>query len=66
LDMLMAVLIDYFNHVQQATSKTEINDVLFELDGLRVYYNSCIDNLNSRFEVRKFRKIHYDWSKLYA
>jgi hypothetical protein len=66
LDMMIAVLIDYFNDVQNMESKDNVDTMLYELDELRKYYNSCITNANERFEVRKFRQITYDWSKLLA
>ena len=66
LDMMIAVLIDYFNGVQNMTSKDDVDTMLWELEELRKYYNSCIINANERFEVRKFRQITYDWSRLVA
>jgi hypothetical protein len=66
LDMLLAVLSDYLNGMDGFTNESQVETMLFELESLRVYYNSCIDNLNERFEVRKFRRIPYDWSKLYV
>jgi hypothetical protein len=66
LDMMLAVLIDYMNSVQTMASKDEVDTMLWELDELRKYYNSCITNMNERFEVRKFRQITYDWAKLTA
>lgn len=65
LDMLIAVLSDYFNSIQHFTDKSQVETMLYELEQLRIYYNSCVDNLNKRFEVRRFRQIPYDWSKLY-
>ena len=66
LDMILAVLIDYFNAVQSFTSKDDVDGMLWEMEELRKYYNSCITNMNKRFDVRKFRQITYDWSKLVA
>lgn len=66
LDMLLAILSDYFNGIQHFTDKAEVETMLVELEQLRNYYNECIDNLNKRFEVRKFRQIPYDWSRLYV
>jgi hypothetical protein len=66
LDMMLAVLIDYLNSVQTMTSKNEVETMLWELEELRKYYNSCIVNMNERFDVRKFRQITYDWAKLTA
>lgn len=64
LDMMLAVLIDYFNSVPNMNTRDDVDMMLFELEQLRQYYNSCIANMNKRFDVRKFRQIHYDWSKL--
>lgn len=64
LDMILAVLIDYFNILQQLTDKEDINRIISELDELRKYYNKCIDDLNYRFDCKKLKKIEYDWSKL--
>jgi len=64
LDMMLAVLIDYFNSVQNMDHKDDVDLMLYELEQLRLYYNSCIDNMNKRFDVHKFRQIPYDWSKL--
>lgn len=64
LDMMIAVLIDYFNSVQKMSTRDDVHMMLYELEQLRKYYNSCISNMNKRFDVRKFRQIHYDWSKL--
>jgi hypothetical protein len=65
LDMMLAVLIDYLNSVQ-TISKDEVDTMLWELEELRKYYNSCITNMNERFDCRKFRQITYDWAKLIA
>jgi hypothetical protein len=64
LDMMLAVLIDYFNSVENMSTRVDVEMMLYEMEQLRLYYNACIVNMNARFEVRKFRQIHYDWSKL--
>jgi hypothetical protein len=64
LDMVLAVLIDYFNLILQLTDKENLNNIMSELEELRKYYNKCIDDLNYRFDCKKLKKIEYDWSTL--
>ncbi len=64
LDMILAVLIDYFNGIQLMTCSQHVEQMLQEIERLRHYYNLCIDNLCQRFQVHSFKKIKYDWSKL--
>jgi len=65
LDMLLAVLVDYFNKINLMTSAMQVDQMLTEIEQLRCYYNSCIENLCKGFEISSFKKIRYDWSKLY-
>lgn len=64
LDMMLAVLIDYFNNFKNIEKIDDVSNTLYVLEELRKYYNTCIINMNKRFDVRKFRQIPYDWSKL--
>ena len=66
LDMLLAVLIDYFRGIVLMTSKEEIDTMLIEAEELRKYYNSVCDSLAKRFENNTFKKISIDWSKMAA
>ena len=63
LDMMMAVLIDYFRGISEMTDKEQIHNMLIEVDEVRKYYNECIDNLCERFNIYSFKKIHKSWSK---
>ena len=63
LDMMMAVLIDYFRGISEMTDKEQIHNMLFEVEEVRKYFNECIDNLCDRFNLYTFKKIHKGWSK---
>lgn len=64
LDMLLAVLTDYFRALFDNTHKDQVTTMLDELEELRQYYNNNIDNLKLRFDTYAFKKITKDWSKL--
>lgn len=64
LDMLIAVLTDYFRGIFEMTQPEQVAVMLDEIEELRQYYNVCIDNLRQRFDNYNFKKISKDWSKL--
>lgn len=63
LDMMLAVLVDYFRAVSEMSEKPDVTCMLNEISELRTYYNECIDNLRVRFDSYMFKKISKDWSK---
>jgi len=63
LDMILAVLIDFFGVLMTADNVERVRDVQQECEELRKYFNECSDNLAKRFDV-KWKKIDFDWSGL--
>lgn len=63
LDMMLAVLIDYFRGISEMTNKEQVHNMLIEVEEVRKYFNECIDNLCDRFNIYTFKKIHKCWSK---
>lgn len=64
LDMLLAVLIDYFRGmVSEVKNNTQIIEMLDEIEELRKYFNTVSESLNKRFDCKNFKNIPLDWSK---
>lgn len=63
LDMILAVLIDFFGILMTAETMEKVREVLLECEELRKYFNESSDNLAKRFDV-KWKKIDFDWSAL--
>jgi hypothetical protein len=63
LDMILAVLIDFFGIFVTAENVEKVREVQQECEELRKYFNECSDNLAKRFDV-KWKQIDFDWSGL--
>jgi hypothetical protein len=63
LDMILAVFIDYFNAILTTDLMEKIISMLDELEELRNYFNSCIKDIATRFDMASYKQISLDWSK---
>ena len=61
LDMVLAVFIDYFNAFLLADNKFKIISMLDELEELKNYFNTCIQNISTRFDLTTYKQISLDW-----
>lgn len=63
LDMILAVIIDYFHNITVHDTKEQVMQTIDEIEEMRKYYNNTTKNLNASFDTTRFKAISIDWQK---
>lgn len=64
LDMMLAVLVDYFHRITtEIESEEHLCEIINEIEQLRIYFNTVSGSLNKRFDCKSFKSIPFDWAK---
>lgn len=60
-NMFSNVVIDMFNDILQLNTNIEVQNIIIELDALRLYFNDSIVQIYKRFDSKAIKQMNNEW-----